>query len=368
MRYSILLLLKTFTLAYGIDDIDSLVMAAKGNRIIQSKDPVASLTKMLSNSFLGNYTLVKKSNSLQYADTNNPRVVLASSDYSTVLTFNGNIGIGKNSIEAITFGKKTIDFHRIKFIKNIGSSFFSMKYQKNPKVCSNCHKVDEQNLRPIWPKYPRWKNFFGEQNDRVDMPPLEQIDPIHMERYESLIGSHNEYKYFPYHSNDSQNLGLSPNFRFATEMLRKVVAIQINRKYEKDRIANIAALDYLKSLYINCADSELELYAESVVRNAKIGRAFALKNDLNLLFARDRNADVWYQSGGPTWAYIADALFENLFEVYPLLKSITHLEDYLYYSLYQIPLDLKALFPNSKLGKVRRINSDMKSRKIFCKL
>ena len=165
----------------------------EGDRSIRQ---VEDLLPHLDSELLSNYLLLHRSNSLQEASLNEPRVILFSNDGNFLMAFNGGGDlVGHDRLEMIEFNQneKKFEFHSLRFPDTAeGNVVFS---EKNPPECQGCHRDD---LRPNWDSYPFWKDAYGSIEDsahqRVDEFPETSLLQSFLSgaaqnvRYRSLIG------------------------------------------------------------------------------------------------------------------------------------------------------------------------------------
>ncbi len=100
-----------------------------------------------------------------YVSTDNPRVVLYSSDATFVLSYIGPHAEERPRLELMEF-----DREKSRFVLTLiewdrprpGKSY--VRVRRNPTACLNCHGSDPQ---PIWNSYPTWPGFYGQDDDRL---------------------------------------------------------------------------------------------------------------------------------------------------------------------------------------------------------
>ncbi|MEI8028097.1 MAG: hypothetical protein WCI18_17245 [Pseudomonadota bacterium] len=120
-----------------------------------------------------NFTLFKKSDSLQEASPGSPRVLLFGIDGKTMITYNGDKKQhGFNSLEFVEINESTsaLEFREIIFPEedsNLGKVDFSTV---NPEKCMACHGPIPHY---IWSSYDKWPNAFGSVDDILEMTPDE---------------------------------------------------------------------------------------------------------------------------------------------------------------------------------------------------
>jgi hypothetical protein len=121
-----------------------------------------------------NFTLLKKSDSLQEASPESPRVLLFGIDGKTMITYNGDRKQqGFNSLEFVEINESTsaLEFREMIFPEedsNQGKVDFSAV---NPEKCMACHGPSPHY---IWSSYDKWPNAFGSVDDILEMTPDEE--------------------------------------------------------------------------------------------------------------------------------------------------------------------------------------------------
>lgn len=154
--------------------------------LIKSKD-IKSIDHLLAElpaDYRSSYTFMHTSQSLQYADYKDPRVILYGRDAKLIMTFTSEIedlrstpknkivGTGDvqgafDKIEVMQFrtDERRFDFYEISFPENnpTASTRFS---QKNPAKCMSCHQGPDP--KPIWEHYNLWNNAFFGDDDQYD--------------------------------------------------------------------------------------------------------------------------------------------------------------------------------------------------------
>lgn len=129
------------------------------------------------------FALAYFSQSIQYADSANPRVIMYGPDATMVIAFtcdpkdcigrpqvlrgkilaNGFVQKGFDRLEVIQWRGPTrsFEFREITFPKQVGGKVFFSR--KNPARCLSCH--GGKDPRPNWASYPRWDGFYGGNDD-----------------------------------------------------------------------------------------------------------------------------------------------------------------------------------------------------------
>ena len=137
----ILLVVQT-SAAFTYEDVVELVQKNKLTSIEQ-------LIPLLPSEILSNYTMMYRSDSLQEASEENPRVIAFAPNAELILAFNGNKSQRNfRHLEMIQFRKdtKNFEFRSIDF-SDPGQIIFS---DPNPKQCLSCHG---ESPRPIWKSF-----------------------------------------------------------------------------------------------------------------------------------------------------------------------------------------------------------------------
>lgn len=117
--------------------------------------------------FLEQFTLMRRSVSLQGASGKFPRAIVFGRDAKLILTFNGDRSQrGYHRIELIAL-KETNDetaweFREITAIPEAGRLLTIS--DANPARCMQCHTT---SLHPIWDDYAVWKDAFGSHDDVI---------------------------------------------------------------------------------------------------------------------------------------------------------------------------------------------------------
>jgi len=110
------------------------------------------------------YILVYRSQSLQAASFEYPRVIMTGLRRDLLITFNGSSGQkGVSSLEVIEFNPKNnrFDFHEINFDKS-GKKLPTYS-GLNPVKCMACHQSPSRkdiDMRPNWEPYNSWPGIF----------------------------------------------------------------------------------------------------------------------------------------------------------------------------------------------------------------
>jgi hypothetical protein len=148
--------------------------------MIRSRN-IASIDQLLAqpelpNTFRRGFTAVFKSQSLQYADGMNPRVIVYGEDAKLVFTFTCQTGdcvelpgggtgpvAGGNHLELVQWrdATKSFEYRDIAFPEGgSGSPTFS---DANPAICMGCHEASDP--RPNFEPYNQWPGFYGGNDD-----------------------------------------------------------------------------------------------------------------------------------------------------------------------------------------------------------
>jgi mono/diheme cytochrome c family protein len=93
---------------------------------------------------------IHDSGSLQYADRENPRVILFGD--GLMLAFAEDPSSDERTVEVIAFDGKSFKFAELNFAQ------YEASIQKDPKNCQSCHGV---NGKPLWDPYDFWPNAYG---------------------------------------------------------------------------------------------------------------------------------------------------------------------------------------------------------------
>lgn len=162
---------------------------------------IAALLPQLPKEYRSEFTLMMKSQSLQDASVNFPRVIMAGPDGRLLLAFNGDPA-QKNydSLEIIQYrdGTASFDFFEIRFpekdqngnpLNNLTKAEFS---GRNPSKCLACHTSDP---RPNWQHYPRWPGAFLGSDDRENLEPDLPDYQTYLSRLQNEFPQHPRYKH-----------------------------------------------------------------------------------------------------------------------------------------------------------------------------
>jgi hypothetical protein len=188
-------------------------------RLIEEKKlhTIADVLKNLPEEYRENFTLLRKSRSLQEASPQFPRAILFGNDAKFLLAFNGDPKQRNyQTLETIQFRESTdeFEFHSITFPKEAGKQGEVHFSEKNPALCSKCHRNDP---RPNWEKYFTWNGAYGEVDDVPEKTELEDLKNFLVglsshDRYKNLVinpGSDNG----PYEIQRRGRLRFRPNLR-----------------------------------------------------------------------------------------------------------------------------------------------------------
>ncbi len=136
-------------------------------RLFEKKQPlsVEEFLERLPVELRKNPTFVYRSQSLQGASMQAPRVLLSEPDGNLVLAFNGDPKQhGYQQIEAMDFNETTkkFNFYEITF----DNPQRTMKVSDaNPSKCLSCHRASDP--RPNWESYDRWPGVYASNDDRL---------------------------------------------------------------------------------------------------------------------------------------------------------------------------------------------------------
>lgn len=211
-------------------------------------------------SLFSNYTLARGSISLQEADPKLPRVLMFGDDARLIVTFNASNEMrGGYALETVEYdpSRRRLFFREILFknefpaklagklkvksLKDADSEVLENELglsrkdidhedehvaitKANPNKCMQCHRTNDnfpEVARYIWDAYPIWRNFYGEQDDLInlDSPPHRQAFRV----FQAASETHPRYRLL-----DSKAFGFNerayytqrPNLR-----LTKLIAI-----------------------------------------------------------------------------------------------------------------------------------------------
>lgn len=170
--------------------------------------------------------LIHTSGSLQYADTNHPRVIL--SDGNIFFGFAENPHNSSREVEIIEFDKNKKIFlaHEIVFPKND-----KVQFLESPQKCTSCHGSP---IRPLWKPYDIWPNTFGSLAETFS-------SDTEAAAYDAFFNQANSgiYSYI----SRSSNLVSAQNTADFTMMLASLNQIRVNKILNK-RKSEIHALRY----------------------------------------------------------------------------------------------------------------------------
>jgi hypothetical protein len=228
-------------LAWDYQSVRTLIEA---NPNIQRID---QLLEHLDENILNNYLLLHRSNSLQQASLDFPRVILFEGDARFIMAFNGDPKLGGyNRLEMIQFNQaqNQFEFYEARFPEsNNGPVVFS---EKNPEECQSCHRAD---LRPNWDAYPFWKDAYGSIEDsareRIDMFPEAKL----FQNFLSTAGQNARYKYLPDLKTKSVDIMARQNLIFnkavGTHNFRRIATyLNTTTEYSKYKFALVGAIRY----------------------------------------------------------------------------------------------------------------------------
>jgi len=172
---------------------------------------IEELLPLLPKEYRSSYTLMFRSQSLQSAAPNSPRVIMFGNDASLILGYNGDSKLHKGKaeenpfykLEVIQFrkDKAAFEFHEISFPTPSNQKAKVHFSQTNPKKCLRCHRQDP---RPNWKHYNRWPGAYGGHGDFSDASEIEPGERENLEqflknkkkdpRYRILVGLEKGYK------------------------------------------------------------------------------------------------------------------------------------------------------------------------------
>lgn len=186
------------------------------------------------------FTLVKKSESLQGASPQHPRVILFGDDGRLLVAFNGHEKQGGyrklEVIEATDAGP--LEFREITF--DLAGREAPKISDANPKRCTNCHG---QQSGYLWSGYPHWPRVYGELDDQVepDSPQGKDLDAFRKSaakhpRYAALVFPNGEGdEQYPYYGKSAyRNLDRMPNTRLSKTILRNEARARIALSAQRD--------------------------------------------------------------------------------------------------------------------------------------
>ncbi len=169
------------------------------NDLLQTLDKskvttIEDFLPLLPEELRANYTLFRKSDSLQRASDLYPRVIMYDRSLNLYVSFNGapseeGNGGGLSTVETIQYRpkKKSFEFREIEFDPS------GIKLPKvseiNPPQCAVCHS---QQYTPLFNGALNfWPNAYGQDEDQIGLDPTETIP---FNNFKSLASKHPRYK------------------------------------------------------------------------------------------------------------------------------------------------------------------------------
>lgn len=215
-------------------------------------------------SFMGSFTFLRRSESLQGASGVFPRAIVYGHDARLLMTFNGDATqAGFDRIELIESRGSHWEFREIVARDGLKVS------PPNPDRCLQCHTTFRH---PLWDEYSIWKRAFGKHDDTIaDLTPESRAkmekEPwmadriIEADEYEAFLAikdAHPRYKWltFPkgseispynYRGTNEEDYRLRPNLRLTNLLSRHhaeaiVARLQTNDCYRAQKHALLATL------------------------------------------------------------------------------------------------------------------------------
>ncbi|MFM8313412.1 MAG: hypothetical protein ACKOA8_03935, partial [Deltaproteobacteria bacterium] len=152
-----------------INSIQQLIQLVDDNRDLTTLEKVLHALPVPLRS---SPVFIYRSESLQSASPEFPRVLLSDPSGNLVLAFNGESKqTGFDKLEALEFDEKKnrFNFYEMKF-----SSAGKLEVSKpNPSECLSCHRFSDP--RPNWESYDQWPGVYGSNDDRLKS---EEVEPF----------------------------------------------------------------------------------------------------------------------------------------------------------------------------------------------
>ncbi len=227
---------------------------------------IATLLPYLSKEYRAEFTLMMKSQSLQEASSDFPRVILSGQDGRLLLAFNGDASQkGFDKLEVIQFrdDSERFDFYEVRFpekdqngrpLNNLTKAEFSAR---NPAKCLSCHTSDP---RPNWQHYARWPGAFLGNDDRTtDEGHLPEYD-AYLPRLQNEFPRHDRYKYLENVVEGYKYDGFRHGERniHVTERIYRLNYLRVSRILKAD--PNYDAYKFLITGILGCGEKTYEAY------------------------------------------------------------------------------------------------------------
>jgi len=166
--------------------IDILYRAINKNFPSKNEIQISELmaSKSFPSTFRSNYVMVYKSDSLQEASLEKPRVISFSGKDGFVFALTDPEFNGGDTIEIMQLNNKSKRlelFHLMFPLKRNPSGVFAPPV-KNPSECLECHKGAKGTIKPLWDEYPDWPGVYASFEGGLIKPDVnttnESIDKI----------------------------------------------------------------------------------------------------------------------------------------------------------------------------------------------
>jgi hypothetical protein len=190
--------------------------------------------------YMRNLTTVYSSNSIQYADPLNPRIILFGEDAKLVLAFTCEPGdcdgqqnvMGSQELETMHWVEETksFEFRDIHFPEKDSGDQITIS-AANPSKCVGCHGGSDP--RPNWDIYPSWPGVYGGADDGLRDAPGESLDSLN----KFLFSAKNRprYKRLVELSEGYEKPGIEHNFIHNTHLTHYLNLLNLKRITDRMR-------------------------------------------------------------------------------------------------------------------------------------
>lgn len=224
---------------------------------------IGDLLSRLPAEYRAEFTLMMKSQSLQGAGINYPRVIMTGTDGRLLMAFNGDPSQkGYDSLELIQFrdDKARFDFFEIRFpekdqngraLNNLTNAEIS---KRNPAKCLACHSSDP---RPNWEHYNKWPGAFMGNDDSDNLEPEFPPLDVYKTHMATVFPQHARYKYLEKavegYSKENEYGRPTQHNIFTTERIQRLNYLRVGRLLKSDPY--YSAYKYLMVGMIACGDN-----------------------------------------------------------------------------------------------------------------
>jgi hypothetical protein len=180
------------------EDLNQKIQTIAGLLHHISTGHITSVEDVLSNlntDHLRRYVIMTKSDSLQAASAESPRIITYGRDARFLLAFNGGGNQeGGQTVEVIEFDdtSETYEFRQIAFSTPGAPPSVS---QKNPEECAGCHS---SSFRPIWEDYDLWPGAVP------DNAYPHELDLNYLQSFVTAAATSSRYKFLLFNENSRQ--------------------------------------------------------------------------------------------------------------------------------------------------------------------